>query len=214
VIGTLVQFDDTDEDFDLLPASADSTGWMVGPHATVRLTPHLFAQVRAAWGGSDNDVRFENVEDHFDTDRWLVRGTLLGQWQSGPWQLRPRASVAYVEEDQDSYVDGFDQTVPSNTVSLGQAKAGTQIAYQYRWGDGTVIEPGVLLEALWNFEESSEIIIDDLASGDDVRGRVEAGIMVTTFDGIAVGGSFVYDGIGASDYHAIGGVARVRVPIN
>jgi outer membrane autotransporter protein len=214
VVGALVQFDDTEEDFDLPPGSAGSTGWMAGPHATVRLSDNVFAQVRAAWGGSDNEIRSGAGEDHFDTDRWLVRGTLLGQWQSGPWQLRPRASVGYIEEDQESYVDTFGATVPSQTVTLGQAKAGSQIVYQHRMADGTLIEPGVLVEGIWNFHQEAQIILDDLVSGEEVRGRAEAGLTIVTFDGIAVGGSVVYDGIGSGDYHAIGGVARLKVPLN
>jgi outer membrane autotransporter protein len=180
----------------------------------VRLSQHLFAQVRAAWGGSDNEIRSEAGDDHFDTDRWLVRGTLLGQWQHGPWQLRPRASVGYIEEDQEGYVDSFDETVPGQTVSLGQAKAGSQIAYRHRMADGTLLEPGILLEGIWNFHQDAQIIIDDLASGDDVRGRIEAGLTIVTVEGAALGGSFVYDGIGGGDYHAIGGVARLKVPLN
>jgi outer membrane autotransporter protein len=216
LLGTLVQFDDTEQDFDQLSQKAGTTGWMAGPYATLRLPSNLYFQARAAWGRSDNEIRFAaGPEDSFDAERWLVRGTLLGQWRAGPWQLQPRASVGYIEEDQESYTTANNVLIPSQTVSLGQAKAGSQVAYRYRLGGGTVIEPSLLLEGIWNFHQDAGLIsIDDLVTGEDVRARAEAGVMLYTFDGIALGASVSYDGIGSGDYEAIGGRARVRMPFN
>ncbi len=215
LIGTLVQFDDTQQDFDLPSRGAHTTGWMAGPYATVRLPYDLFFQGRAAWGQSGNEIDIAGAEDHFDADRWLVRGTLLSQQRWGAWQFQPRASVGYIEENQESYVSGLGGLIPSQTISLGQAKAGSQFAYRYRLPGGTVIEPSLLLEGIWNFyQDAGEINIDDLVTGDEVRARAEAGVTFYAFDGIALGASVSYDGIGSSDYDAIGGRARLRVPFN
>jgi outer membrane autotransporter protein len=215
LIGTLVQFDDTEQDFATASESASTTGWMAGPYATMRLPSSLFLQVRAAWGQSDNEINLGQGPEAFDTDRWLVKGTLLGQWRWGPWQLQPRASVGYIEEDQDSYTSANNVLIPSQTVSLGQSKAGAQLAYRQRMAGGTVIEPNVLLEGIWNFhQDAGDINIDDLITTKDVRGRAEAGVTIYAWDGIALGASVSYDGIGSSDYEAIGGRARVRVPFN
>jgi hypothetical protein len=98
---------------------------------------------------------------------------------------------------------------------LGQAKAGSQVGYRYRLAGGTVIEPNLLLEGIWNFHQDAGLInIDDLVSSEEVRGRAEAGVMLYTLGGIALGASISYDGIGSSDYEAIGGRARVRMPFN
>ena len=77
-------------------------------------------------GPADNEIgNNAGTEDQFDADRWLVRGTLVGQHTWGAWRLQPRASIGYIEETQASYTSGSGAVlVPSQTVSLGQAKAG------------------------------------------------------------------------------------------
>ena len=216
LIGALIQFDDTEEDLDTTWARrAKTTGWMAGPYATVRLPYNLYFQARAAWGQSDNEISsLPGTEDSFDADRWLVRGTLLGQWDSGPWRFQPRASVGYIAEDQEGYSNIY-TPVPSQTVSLGQAKAGPQISYRERLSNGTVIEPSLLVEGIWNFhQDAGELSVDDFVTTQEVRARAEAGIMFYTRDGTSLGASVSYDGIGSSDYSAVGGRARVRVPLN
>jgi autotransporter-like protein len=216
LIGALVQFDQAEQDFEELPSRVSNTGWMAGPYATVQLSDNLFFQARAAWGKSQSQIHVDqNSEDQFDSDRWLVRGTLLGQWQSGPWQFRPRASVGYIEETKESYISSRGMLIPGQTGTLGQAKLGPEIAYQYRLADGTVIQPSLLLEGIWNFEQSAgSLKIDDLAVGPEIRGRAEVGLMISTTNAVSFGASFSYDGIGSGDYHALGGRVRLRVMFN
>ena len=216
LVGALVQFDDTEEDLDTWGRHAKTTGWMAGPYATVRLPYNLYFQGRAAWGQSSNDISIvPGTEDSFDANRWLVRGTLLGQWDSGPWRLQPRASVGYIAEDQDGYTNSFMAQIPSQTVSLGQAKAGPQVSYRERLSDGSVIEPSLLVEGIWNFhQDAGQLSVDDLVTADALRARAEAGVTFYTRDGTSLGASVSYDGIGSSDYSAVGGRARVRVPLN
>jgi len=78
-----------------------------------------------------------------------------------------------------------------------------------------VLEPSVLLEGIWNFTQAAGVAaIDDLAFGEDVRARIEAGVMVYMRGGLSVGAALSYDGIGTSDYQAIAGKARVRMSLN
>ena len=216
LIGALASFDDAQQDLSGLGGKARSTGWMVGPYATLRLTNNLFLQARAAWGKSTHELGFDgSPEDRFDADRWLVRGTLIGQWRWGPWQLRPRVSVGYIEEQQETYLSALGVVVPEQKVALGQLKGGPEISYRHKLADGTVIEPSVLLEGVWNFTQNPGVgAIDDLAFGEDLRARIEAGVMVYMRGGLSVGAAVSYDGIGASDYQAIAGKARVRMPLN
>jgi outer membrane autotransporter protein len=182
----------------------------------VRLPHNLFFQARAAWGQSDNELTIDpGNEDQFDSERWLVKGTLIGRWTSGLWQFQPRASVGYIEEDQESYTNTFDVEIPSTTVSLGQAKAGSQVSYRHRMADGSMLEPSVVFEGIWNFhEDAGQINLDDFVTDGQVRGRAEAGLTLYTEGGVAVGGSISYDGIGSDDYSSVGGRARVKVPLN
>jgi hypothetical protein len=63
-------------------------------------------------------------------------------------------------------------------------------------------------------QDAGVVAIDDLAFGEDVRARIEAGVMIYIRGGLSVGAAVSYDGIGASDYQAIAGKARVRMPLN
>ena len=212
LIGALASFDDAQQDLNGLASKARSTGWMVGPYATMRLTNNLFFQARAAWGKSTHELGFDgSPEDRFDADRWLVRGTLIGQWRWGPWQLRPRVSVGYIEELQETYQSSLGVAVPEQKVTLGQVKGGPEISYRHKLADGTVVEPSVLLEGVWNFTQDAGVgAIDDLAFGEDLRARVEAGVMVYLRGGLSVGAAVSYDGIASSDFHAIGGKVRAQ----
>jgi outer membrane autotransporter protein len=182
----------------------------------MRLTDNLFFQARAAWGKSTHELGLEgSPEDRFDADRWLVRGTLIGQWRWGSWQFRPRISVGYIEEQQEAYQSSLGVAVPEQEVALGQVKGGPEISYRYKLADGTVVEPSLLLEGVWNFTQDVGVgAIDDLAFGEDLRARVEAGVMVYLRGGLSLGAALSYDGIGASDYKAIAGKARARMPLN
>jgi hypothetical protein len=189
---------------------------MLGPYATMRLTNNLFFQARAAWGKSTHELGFDgSPEDRFDADRWLVRGTLIGQWRWGPWQLRPRVSVGYIEELQETYQSSLGVVVPEQKVALGQVKGGPEISYRHKLADGTVVEPSLLLEGIWNFTQDAGVgAIDDLAFGEDLRARVEAGVMIYLRGGLSVGATVSYDGIASGDFHAIGGKVRARMPLN
>jgi hypothetical protein len=216
LVGALVQFDSSSQDFEILASKARSSGWMAGPYATVRLSNNLFFQARAAWGKSTVELGFDgSPDDSFDADRWLVRGTLIGQWRSGPWQLRPRISIGYIEERQETYLSSLGVTVPEQTLTLGQVKGGPEISYRYLMTDGTVIEPSLLLEGVWNFmQDRGAVAVDEQLFGEELRGRVETGLMVHMRSGLAFGASVSYDGFGTSDYQAIAGKARLRVPLN
>jgi outer membrane autotransporter protein len=216
LVGALVQYNNNSHAFDTLAGGGSDSGWMVGPYTTVRLSRNLFFQARAAWGKTDVKVDLDDaLRDSFDAERWLVRGTLLGQWRHGAWQFRPRASIGYVEERQESYVSSIGDTIPSQTIALGQAKLGPEVAYRHRLANGAVVEPRLLVEGIWNFlRDGGSLSIDDLAVGDEFRARAEAGISLRTPGGAIVGAAVSYDGIASSEYQAVGGKLRVQVPFN
>jgi outer membrane autotransporter protein len=182
----------------------------------MRLSSNLFFQARAAWGRTDVKVDLDDtLQDKFDAERWLVRGTLLGQWRWGAWQFRPRASVGYIEEHQESYASVVGTTIPSQTIALGQAKLGPEVGYRYRLANGAIVEPRLLVEGIWNFlREGGSVDIDDLAFGEEVRARAEAGVSLRTAGGATFGAAVSYDGIGSGDFQAVGGRLRVQVPLN
>jgi outer membrane autotransporter protein len=200
-------------------ASASGQGWMAGPYATLRLSDNVFLQARGAWGQSSNEVSpFGTYTDKFDTVRWLTSSTLLGRWGSGPWQLRPSASVAYMEDVSKSYTDTFGLVIPSVTARLGQAKAGTEIGYRYRFNSDLTIEPHVGFQVIYNFaggtSNSLGVVAGQNVGPDGARGRVEIGQRALTSRGISIDMSLSYDGIGAKDYEAYSARAQLHVPLH
>lgn len=216
LLGMLVQYDDQDRKFDGAPLRFSDQGWLAGPYAVVRLTDTLFFQGRAAWGQSQNSIEVDQAfDDSFDSDRWLVKGRLLANLRSGSWLVRPSASIAYVEDDLEAYTSSSGVKIGQRSLSLGQMKFGPEIAYSFPSYNGFVITPSLTLEGIWNFDrDDSGQGFDDLMDTSAVRGRIEAGTTVQSFSGVSLGLAATYDGIGTSDFTAIGGRARLTVPLD
>ncbi len=220
LVGTFVQFDSMQQRSDSKATDVRGTGWMAGPYATLRLSRNVFWQVRGAWGQSSNTVSpFLTYTDSFDSTRWLVSSTLSGRWTSGPWALRPAASVSYMEDAAKSYTDTFGTMIPAVTSRLGQAKAGPDVAYRYQLTRDVLIEPHAGLQVIWNF--ASDTTADGFGQMNGgpigpggIRGRAEIGVRATQSGGIGLDLSGSYDGIGAGGYNAVTGKATVRIPLN
>ena len=217
VVGVLTQFDWTDEDDATQGFSADGFGWLAGPYVVARLSEHLIFDARAAWGTSDNNVSpFNTFTDSFDTERWLVRGTLTGQFDIDGWFLAPQAGIIYFKEKQKSYTDSLGVFIPSQTISLGRVTFGPKIYTHYSGLDDVVVSPYFGIKGLWDFERPvTRNIATGLASdsSDDVRGRVEGGLMLNLPEGLSISGDGFYDGIGADNFEAYGGRVRLIVPL-
>lgn len=217
LLGALVQLDSMYERSFSEGFEMEGKGWMAGPYATVRLSENLFLQSRAAFGRSTNKVSpFLTYTDTFSSRRWLASATLVGSWTFDNLQFRPKASIAYIEDRSEGYVDSLGVPIPGIRRALGQAKAGPEFAYRFEYADGSVIEPRVSLEAIWNFDASNgkADFGDTLAGPEEIRGRVELGIRATSADGYAVEVSGSYDGLGSDEFRSIGGKAMIRLPLN
>jgi outer membrane autotransporter protein len=141
---------------------------------------------------------------------------MLANWRSGAWLLRPSASVAYLEEDQHAYRSSTGVDMFGQSISIGQAKFGPEISYEFAVRNGLRVVPSLTAEAIWNFHEEANggLLLDDLVTGEEWRGRLEAGLTILSAGGLSLGASATYDGVGDSDFQAIGGRARVKVPLN
>lgn len=214
LVGAMVQFDYLDQQWNDLGASASGTGWMAGPYATVRITDNLFFDTRAAWGTSSNEISpFNTYTDNFDTQRWLVRAGLIGDWQFGDWQFRPSANVAYMREDQEAYVDSLSVAIPGQTVSLGQFDFGPSISYRYKTVDGLIVEPTATLTGIWNFsQDTAGVTTTTNSAAVDFRAKAEVGVRVLVPSGVSVEAHGSYDGIGVQNYDAITGRAVLSIP--
>ena len=124
MLGLLGQVDWMDEKSNRLGSNIDGQGWMVGPYLGILLGPVWQLDARAAWGQSDNDINLLGGKGSFDTDRWLARGSLRGNWYSGPWRLTSITELGYVEEEQDSFRESGGALIPGQTVTLGRVTFG------------------------------------------------------------------------------------------
>jgi outer membrane autotransporter protein len=217
LVGFLGQYDDMRQTSISNSFRTEGAGWMAGPYMTARLAPHLYLQARTAWGMSSNKVSpFLTYADTFDSTRWLLSSTLTGAWSEGNWQFTPSASLAYIDDQSEAYIDNFSVLIPSVETSLGQFRAEPEISYRHLFEDGTLLEPRLKASAIWNFESSASTTAfgGTLAGPEELRGKIEAGIGLRFNDGFIVDLAGSYDGIGSSEYDAHGVSLGVRFPFN
>jgi outer membrane autotransporter protein len=189
LVGAMVQFDSMKQRSNSDATDVRGSGWMAGPYATVRVSENLFWQSRAAWGQSTNTVSpFVTYSDRFATERWLASSTLTGRWDLGAWSFRPAASVSYMEDAAQSYIDTFGVAIPFVKSRLGQAKAGPEVRYRFDLG-GMVFEPHAGAQVIWNFAHDTAAVgfasANDASGPVGTRGRAELGLRAMTLGGAA-----------------------------
>lgn len=221
LIGVLAQFDDTREDISQTGerGKIDGTGWMAGPYIGARLYKNLFLDIRAAWGTSDNDILLDDTElglrtGKFETDRWLVTGTLTGSHSQGAWRFSPQVELAYGHEEYDTYQNSIGLTVLGSEAAIGRLTGTLEIGYHWSTATGYRVEPHASIAGIWNFDSDDLVINDTLFATDESRARVEGGVTITTPLGWSVRGAANYDGIGGDDFESYGGSLWVSVPLN
>jgi len=214
LIGVLLQYDDTHQHVHGVDSTVAGSGWMAGPYAMLKITDNLFWQTRVMWGQSSNVMNFSGATpDHFDGDRWLARSALVGRWRFGDFELRPSASVAYIEER----VDGLDDPqTAAMRVSYGQAKAGPEVAYRYLMSNGALVEPRLGVQGVWTFAQDTTVATPRAT----LQARVIFGpgwMPVCGFyrpSGLSLDMSGAYDGLGAQDYRALTGRVQIRMTLD
>ncbi|MDJ0823264.1 MAG: autotransporter domain-containing protein, partial [Paracoccaceae bacterium] len=214
LIGMILQFDTMEDESN--GATTRGTGWMFGPYMTARLAPNLYFDGRIAAGQSTNKISpFNTYTDEFETSRWLIMANLTGEFQRGPWTIRPNASLSYFEETQRAYRDSLGVSIPSQTVKLGQFKFGPTFSGRFETENGSIFEPHFSLDAIYNMGDTEGVTLTNQSTPatDGWRGRIEMGLNFTTEYGsrISIGGT--YDGIGRDDYETYGVKIDVTIPI-
>jgi hypothetical protein len=214
IVGMLAQFDWSKEESGFLTSKVDGNGWMVGPYLSAQYG-HLFVDLRAAWGRSSNDMTLGAATGDFDTSRWLVKGTLAGNWVRGPWRITPSADIAYITESAHAFTNSAGTFVSAQDVSLGRLQFGPEIGYRFAHTADTFIEPFAAIKGVWNFDNPNVAIVDGIVVGPgNFFGRLQGGLNVRTSSGWSVRGLASWDGLGASDYNGYTLQGTVNVPLN
>ncbi|MBN8911090.1 MAG: autotransporter outer membrane beta-barrel domain-containing protein [Rhizobiales bacterium] len=214
IVGVLAQFDWSKEKSDALSSKVDGDGWMVGPYLSARIHDNIYFDLRAAWGGSSNDLALDGETGRFDTSRWLVKGTLSGNWVYEAWRFTPSADLAYMEESQDAFTNSAGTDVRRQDVSLGRLQFGPEIGYRIVHSEDAVIEPFVAIKGVWDFDNPNAVIDGHVSGPGDVWGRLQGGLNVATTSGWSVRGLASWDGLGASDYTGYTLQGSMNVPLN
>jgi len=220
LVGAMISFDSMSQLKTLASTQSSGQGWMAGPYATFRLADGVFLQTRAAWGKSINMVSPNlTYTDSYETQRWLLAATLSGRWTNGPWSIRPTAAITAMADEAKSYTDQFGAVIPEAHTRLGQAKLGPDIGYSYQLGNGVLIEPHASVQLIWDFATDASSpglgqIGTSATTPAGVRGRAEFGLRSRTASGISLEASGSFDGIGAQDYLALTGAAKISIPLN
>jgi outer membrane autotransporter protein len=217
LVGFLAQFDWMDQKDTTEDIAVDGVGWMAGPYVVARLHQNLLFDGRVAWGQSDNDVNPLGLyTDDFDTDRWLAKAQLTGDFRRGDWRFSPFVRAIYFEEHQKAYTDSLGTPIPSQTVSLGRVTFGPEVSYVFRT-DTMEVEPRIGIQGIWDFDKAEIVDLSSgLAAGSsaDLRARIEGGLAFRLANGASLTADAFYDGVGVDDLDMYGGSVKVRVPLN
>lgn len=201
LIGGLVQYDNLAWKGPLLAGEADGHGWMAGPYLTTRISEDLYADVRAAWGKSTNQVSpLGTWTDNFETDRALYVGSLTGEFSlDGSTHLRPTLSVRYMKESQLAYADRYNVRVNGQVVDQGDVSLAPRIYRDVPITTSWTLRPYAEAEAIVSFG-----VPKDLDFGNGTRGRFKVGADLTSENGVRASLGIFEDGTGADNYHSRG----------
>lgn len=200
LLGALVQYDWFSQDGDTDGSEVTGTGWMAGPYATFKLDEGFFADLRAAWGQSSNDINPTGTyTDRFDTNRWLVSGALIGSYQVDRWTIQPAASLSYIRETQESYTDSLNVVIPEQSVSQGEFRAGPKLSYDIVFESGNRLTPSFNFDGAYTFGNDGLYSSGSLAREvQGLRGRAGFSLDLATTSDLTVSVASHYDGIGTS----------------
>lgn len=215
IVGGLVQWDWSKDDVSALNTYVTGTGWMLGPYVSARVHENLYVDLRAAWGSSWNDLDTAGASASFDTTRWLIKGTVSGNWQWDQWRVTPSAELAYVEERQKAFTNSASVFIAGQDVSLGRLQFGPEVGYRFAHTTQLLIEPFAAIKGVWDWDNPNVQIIDGFVVGPgDFWGRLEGGLNVLSLDGMVIRGLVSWDGVGSGDYSGYTFQGIANVPLN
>lgn len=210
IIGAVMQSDFMTDHIDKGNIDVNGSGWMAGPYVAMQLSDNIYFDARAAFGQSDNTIKpFGTYADHFETQRWLVRSNLMGNWNFGAWRFSPSAGFTYLEESHDTFIDTLGQTIDAQSVSLGQLTFGQELAYAFKLAGGGTLEPHISVTGMWDLASSG------ITDGEDrgLGAQVAAGVVYQGAEGASLRAALTYDGFGARAFESWGGQLSVNVPL-
>ncbi len=190
-------------------------GVMVGPYATVALSEALFLDVAASWGVSSNDISpVGTYSDAFDTTRWMVDASLVGQFHFEQWTVRPVVTVQYIADHQEAYTDSLSVVVAEQTVSQGQVSFSPYLGRAWALGSGAQLTTWMEGSGHYAFSSSGTATAGSYADElDGLDATMRAGFDVALPGGASASLAGQYGGLG-TNAESYGAAVSVSVPLN
>lgn len=209
LVGALFQLDQVGFDSNTGDASAEGTGWMIGPYVTARLGDNLYVDLRAAAGRSANSISpYGTYSDEVDASRWLIEAALSGEWTDGSWTFQPAARLSYFEESSDAYTDGLGVYVPSVTSGTGRLALGPALSYRFVTDGEIDVVLGTRLDGVLDFSLDGGALATDGA-----HAELEASIDLSLPGGARIGAAVKAGGLGEGDFRFLSGTVSVSAAI-
>lgn len=222
VLGVMVQRDWMDETQETIataaggtaPATIDGSGWMAGPYLVHEFADGVVFDVLALYGQSDNDINpLGFYEDSFETDRFAIRAQISGEWENGPWRIRPSASITHFSETQEAYIDSLGVAIAEQSVEIGRFTAGPEFAYRWDRGGAAFTELHGRLNA--NFDYNPAGLMDATGRVFDTgtfRADSRIGLRNRFDNGAALDFEVNLSGLGEDDFDATGARIEFSIP--
>jgi len=223
IVGLMGQYDWMDESSGeinntagaIAGATVEGEGWMAGPYVVWKLRDALILDGMALYGTSDNTVNPLGLyADDFETDRFMIRANLTGEFEAGAFRLRPQVSLTHFEETQSSYVDSLDIVIPEQTLTLGRLTAGPELAWRTSGADGRYLELNTSLRAVWDYDSTGQLNESGILSAvdDDLRADARLGLNAGLASGIRLRAEAGFAGLGVGAFEANSARLEIRIP--
>ena len=197
-------------------ARVSGEGWLAGPYIVHELSDGVWFDALAMWGQSANMADPLGLyEDAFETDRYLLRLNLSGEWQAGQWRVRPSGSLAHFGETQAGYVDSLGIDIPEQEIAIGRFEAGPEIAYRIDRASGAWWEPSVRLTGVWDYNPAE--LLDEggaLVGTGDVRLDARFSLIGQLAPGASIRLETDISGLGDGDFEARTGRLEFSLSFN
>ncbi|MEJ8562106.1 HYR domain-containing protein [Yoonia sp. GPGPB17] len=203
LIGAMAQFDTMTSDDG--PMEFESTGWLVGPYAVVRLPEQdIVFSGSYLLGQTDNTLSpLGTYEDDFTGDRSILTLNVAGEVALDRVTLIPMLDLAHVRDENEAYLGGDGFEVRAITVTTTEARLGIDFIVPISMDDGA-------LDLLGGFGANASVFDDGFIRTESDRGEVRLGARYA----FGTTGQFSimtsYDGIGDDSYEAFGASALLE----
>ena len=198
IIGAMVQFDYSDTA--LTNGTVTGRGWLVGPYLVGRVSDtRLLYSASLLRGRSDNSLTLTGLSDgEFSTTRTLLTFGLEGRYDAaGGLAVIPSLDLAYIIDEQDSYVDSAANIIPAQTITLGEARFGLGVEMPVDIQNGKLVLTAGLSGIYSNIDRPQE-------QREAFRARIDLGARAELNANVGLNFNIFYDGIGMDGYESVG----------